>query len=141
MKKTIEQANNAVETVESRLTELDKLTVESIAIQGELADLDKNEAEVLASAEKEQSKLKQLLSLRATRDIKTASLAGLKADIENVEAATIQAGIDTSNPFGTLRDELIALRQDEALSILAEVLPVQAYNEAVRLSKQREKSS
>jgi hypothetical protein len=132
---TLTSANAAVEAVELSLSQLDNLTEDAALIQSEISGLDQAEAELLAGSDKEASKLKQLLSHRASRDIKSASLAKVKADIANVEAATIQAGIDTSNPFGTLRDELIDLRQAEALRILSAVLPDQISNEAYRLSR------
>jgi hypothetical protein len=93
---TLTSANAAVEAVELSLSQLDNLTEDAALIQSEISGLDQAEAELLAGSDKEASKLKQLLSHRASRDIKSASLAKVKADIANVEAATIQAGIDTS---------------------------------------------
>src|SRR5258708_27789268 len=104
------RAELAVKLVEERLTYLESLNAKTAELADALVQLNNDEADLLASDKPEKSKVKLLIELRATIDVKQADHAKLKTEIYDVTTESITAGNKVNLWLGALSDALITSR-------------------------------
>jgi hypothetical protein len=107
----LQKASAAVSAVEQKLTELGKLTNDAKELADSIEAAKQSESEILASQQKESAKLKKLLELKTTVEIRLADEKKLKADIAASEEEVIALGSRANLWLGALRDALISARK------------------------------
>ncbi len=115
------RAELAVKLVEDRLTYLESLNTKTAELADVLVQLNNDEADLLASDKPEKSKVKLLIELRATIDVKQADHAKLKTEIYDVTTESITAGNKVNLWLGALSDALITARTKRVTDQLEEI--------------------
>src|SRR5260221_8923253 len=115
------RAELAVKLVEERLSYLDSLNTKTAELADVLVQLNNDEADLLASDKPEKSKVKLLIELRATIDVKQADHAKLKTEIYDVTTESITAGNKVNLWLGALSDALITARTKRVTDQLEEI--------------------
>src|SRR5260221_9553790 len=128
------RAELAVKLVEDRLTQLDSLNATTADLADALVQLNNDEADLLASDKPEKAKVKSLIELRATIDVKQSDLAKVKAEIGAVTDETIQAGNKVNLWLGALTDTFAAARTERVIAQLEAIFNKQAMFELKRFA-------
>jgi hypothetical protein len=129
---TFQHAHNAVEAVESKLASLDELQTQSAELTAGIEQLAKEESDTLAGNSSEESKVKALLKLRTTRDVKAASLATVKADIAATKDEITAAGVAAYRWTEAIVHGLAESRKSRVLEHLKTVFVKEAMSEVSR---------
>jgi hypothetical protein len=107
----LQAANDAVTAVDQALSKFDKLRNDEKEIANAVEAAKQAESEILAGDQKESAKLKKLLEIRATAEIRLADEKKLKAEISAAEDEAIAIGSRANLWLGALRDALISARK------------------------------
>src|SRR4051812_26550636 len=110
----LEAANKAVQNVDSKLLELDELTNKADKLDGEITELTNAEKVLLASEKSEEAKLKEILRLRASVDIKSANLAKVRNEIAATQDELRALGTRADLFIGALYDAVLVSRRNRA---------------------------
>lgn len=114
------QATEAsVSAVESKLTELDKLSENAQALSESIAALQNDETDLLASDAKSETRVKKLVEARARLDVAKADLSKVLIENEVAKEEVISLGIHADKFLCAIRDALVHARTDRVLAELA----------------------
>jgi hypothetical protein len=105
------RAEAAVAAVERKLLTLNDLEKKAGELSEAIEGLVQEESELLASEQDEQSKIKALLKLRATADVKRSSVAKIRAEIGATTDEIRLLGGKAELFLGAIRDALLLNRK------------------------------
>jgi len=119
----ITATENSVKLVETKLEALDKLTNDEKALTESIAALQNDEANLLAGDQEEGAKLKALLKLRATTDIKKADRKKLEIEKETTFNELVHIALRSHGWLNAIDDILRAHRIESVTQKLSEIFP------------------
>jgi hypothetical protein len=101
------RAEASVKLVEAKLAELKKLENDKQALAESIEETKQSEADILAGSQAEESKVKALLKVRTTLEVRQSNLAKLTSAIDAAKDDVRAAGDRANLFFGALYDALI----------------------------------
>jgi hypothetical protein len=130
----LESAEQAVQTVEQKLTQLNDTENKVAGLEKSIEELAQSESDLFAGDQNEEQKTKSLLKLRATADVRKSNLGKLLLEREELKDKAISLGIYADNYLCAVRDALVAARTDRVLLELGKLFTKNVIGELKRFA-------